>query len=177
MLTVLLGGARSGKSSLAEAMGRGTTGPVTLIATSPRIPGDHDLDSRIQRHRTERPSAWSTIEEQLDLAAALVRAGDGFVIIDCLTTWIGNLLHHERTEAEIDAASEAAVEVISRRSFATVAISNEVGLGIIPDNLLARQYRDILGRANQRWVAAADQALFMVAGKAFTLDDPNELLR
>jgi adenosylcobinamide kinase / adenosylcobinamide-phosphate guanylyltransferase len=177
MLTVLLGGARSGKSSLAEAMGRGATGAVTLIATSPQIAGDDDLDARIERHRADRPDTWETIEEQLDLAGAIGRADDGFVIIDCLTTWVGNLLYHDHTESEVLAAADAALRELAIRAGSTVVITNEVGLGIIPDNLLARQYRDILGRVNQRLVAAADHALFMVAGKAFALDDPNELLR
>lgn len=177
MLTVVLGGARSGKTSLAESMGRRASGPVAYIATSPRIAGDDDLDSRIERHRADRPTTWETIEEQLDLAGAINRAGDGFVIIDCLTTWVNNLMYHDHTEIDVLAATDAALMALAERANPTVAISNEVGLGIVPDNLLARSYRDTLGRVNQRWVAASDHALFMVAGKAFPLTDPHQLLR
>ena len=158
-------------------MARRASGPVAYIATSPRIAGDDDLDARIQRHRTDRPVAWTTIEEQLDLAGAINRTGDGFVIIDCLTTWVNNLMHHDHTEIDVLAATEAALMALAERANPTVAISNEVGLGIVPDNLLGRSYRDILGRVNQRWVAASDHALFMVAGKAFPLTDPHQLLR
>src|SRR5262245_8542405 len=98
MLTVLLGGARSGKSSLAvdlaERDGRG----VTFLATSPEIPGDVDLASRVARHRAERPGSWSTIEEELDLPGALHRVETPVVIVDCLTVWVGSMVHHGRNE-------------------------------------------------------------------------------
>lgn len=180
MLTVLLGGARSGKSRLAERLGAGAAAdgsPVTYIATAPRIPGDDDLDRRIDRHRRQRPAAWTTIEEQTDLAAALSGAGDGFVIVDCLTVWVGNLLHHGADEAAVMAACDAALAVASARTADTVAVSNEVGMGVIPEAALAREYRDLLGRVNQRWVAAADRAVLLVAGKALPLHDPEALLR
>jgi adenosyl cobinamide kinase/adenosyl cobinamide phosphate guanylyltransferase len=176
MLTVLLGGARSGKSRLAVELGQRAAGGVTYIATSPRIPGDDDLDQRIARHRLERPSEWITIEEELDLAGALARVHTELVIVDCLTTWIGNLLHHEHDESSIGTLSTAAIEIATRATRNVIVVSNEVGLGIVPANELARGYRDLLGRVNQQWVAAADRALMMVAGKAIALHDPGDLL-
>jgi adenosyl cobinamide kinase/adenosyl cobinamide phosphate guanylyltransferase len=178
MLTVLLGGARSGKSALALdiASRRGSNG-VTYLATSPTIPGDDDLAQRIARHRAERPTTWATIEEQLDLAAALARVDTPFVIVDCLTVWAGNMLHNGHDEQAILDASDAAIVIVADRDLDAVVVSNEVGLGIVPVNELAREYRDVLGRVNQRWVAAADRALLMVAGQALPLHDPDELLR
>jgi adenosylcobinamide kinase / adenosylcobinamide-phosphate guanylyltransferase len=177
MLTVLLGGARSGKSALAfEIASRREPEAVTYLATGPTIPGDHDLAARIARHRAERPTIWITIEEQVDLAPALARLDTPVVIIDCLTVWVGNMLHHGHHEQAILDACEAAIAVVRNRDGAAVVVSNEVGLGIVPDNELARHYRDVLGRVNQRWVAAADRALFMVAGRGLRLIDPIELL-
>ena len=176
MLTVLLGGARSGKSALAVEIATGHGQAVTYLATSPTIPGDDDLAQRIARHRAERPSTWTTIEEQLDLASALARADTPVVIVDCLTVWAGNMLHHGHDEQAILDASDAAIAIATNRDLAAVVVSNEVGLGIVPDNELARDSRDLLGRVNQRWVAAADHALFMVAGRALPLREPRELL-
>ncbi len=175
MLTVLLGGARSGKSSLAVRLGQRHRGPVIYVATSPRIDGDDDLDMRISAHRAERPPHWTTVEEELDLADA-VSGHDGLVIVDCLTVWLGNLVHHGRGDSEIDDANAAAIAAVRSRSGDTIVISNEVGSGIVPDHPLARSYRDQLGRLNQSWVAAADRALFLVAGRALALHDPDDLL-
>lgn len=171
-LTVLLGGARSGKSSLAVRLGREHDGPVTYVATCPRIDDDEDLADRIARHRAERPAEWVTIEEQHDLAGALTAAGDSFTIVDCLTTWVGNLMFRGDDHAEIETASERAIDATRARTGPTVVVSNEVGLGIVPENSLGRQYRDLLGRVNQQWVTAADRALFLVAGKALRLEEP-----
>ena len=175
MLIVLVGGARSGKSALAERLGREHGGDVAYIATAPRIEGDDDLDARIARHRADRPDGWTTIEEETDLAAALARAGDAFAIVDCLTTWTGNLQYHGHTEAEALTATDAAIATATARSATTVVVTNEVGMGIVPAHALSREYRDLLGRVNQRWVAAADRAMLMIAGRAVALHDPHEL--
>jgi adenosyl cobinamide kinase/adenosyl cobinamide phosphate guanylyltransferase len=168
-LTLLLGGARSGKSSLAVELGRRHPGGVTFLATSPVIDGD--LAARVARHRAERP-AWPTIEEPLDVAAALATAGDDLVVLDCLTLWVSNQLHRGDTDAEVEARSAATACAAARRSGPTVAITNEVGLGVHPETELGRRYRDLLGRVNQQWAAAADVALFLVAGRAIPLTDP-----
>lgn len=177
MLVVLLGGARSGKSTYAEQLARRHQGAVTYIATAPHIPGDDDLEARIARHRADRPSMWATIEEEVDLAGALTRAGDAFVVVDCLTTWTGNLQFHGWTETEVLAASDAAITVAAARPGTTVVVSNEVGMGIVPADELSRRYRDLLGRVNQRWVDAAHRALLLVAGRAVALHDADDLLR
>jgi adenosyl cobinamide kinase/adenosyl cobinamide phosphate guanylyltransferase len=177
MLTMLLGGARSGKSSLAVEMARRSGGAVVYLATSPRIDGDNDLDDRITRHVAERPEHWATIEEELDLAAAITSADDdAMLIIDCLTTWLGNQLHHGRSAVDIEAETAGALTAALLRSGDTIVISNEVGLGIVPAEPLSRGYRDLLGRVNQCWAAAADRPLLLVAGRAMPLSDPWDFL-
>jgi adenosyl cobinamide kinase/adenosyl cobinamide phosphate guanylyltransferase len=176
MLTVLLGGARSGKSSLAVTLAGGAGQRVTYLATSPTIPGDGDLADRVARHRAERPADWETIEEELDLAGALQHAATPTVIVDCITVWLGNALHHGHDERFAVDATQAAIGAIGERGLTAIVVTNEVGLGIVPANDLAREYRDLLGRVNQLWVAAADRALLMVAGRALPLHDPEELL-
>lgn len=177
MLTVLLGGARSGKSSLAVRIGERHNGDVVYIATSPHIPGDADLDGRIAAHRAERPPRWRTIEEQLDLAGAMSDCGDALIIVDCLTLWLNNMIHHGADESAVAAASAASIQAVSARPADTVVITNEVGLGIVPDNDVGRRYRDALGRLNQQWVAASDRAYLMVAGRAIALAEPGEGLQ
>ena len=105
------------------------------------------------------------------------RVGTPVVIVDCLTVWAGNMLHHGRDEQAMLDASDVAISAISDRGLAAIVVSNEVGMGIVPVNDLARAYRDALGRVNQRWVAASDQALLMVAGRALPLYEPRDLVR
>lgn len=176
MLSVVFGGARSGKSALAVDTGMRFDGPVTFIATSPRLVGDADLNSRIAAHENERPPHWVTIEAELALADAIEQA-DGLVIVDCLTVWVGNLMHHGADPAAVRTASDEALAAVRTHPGHVIAVSNEVGLGIIPDNQLARRYRDQLGRTNQAWANAADQSFLMVAGQALPLRPPPDLLR
>lgn len=168
-LTLLLGGARSGKSALGVELGRRHDGPVTFVATSPPIDGD--LGERIARHRGERP-AWPTIEEPLDVAGALREAGDDLVLLDCLTLWVNNLIHRGDADADVEALSAMTAAAAAERSGPTVVISNEVGLGVHPETELGRRYRDLLGRVNQQWAARADVSLLLVAGRAVALADP-----
>jgi adenosyl cobinamide kinase/adenosyl cobinamide phosphate guanylyltransferase len=172
VLTLLVGGARSGKSSLAVDLGRRHDGSVTFIATAE--PFDDGLAARIARHRAERP-AWPTIEAPIDLAGALAGA-EGLAIVDCLTLWINNLLHRGDDEATIEGAAQAAAAVAASRPDGTVAITNEVGLGVHPETALGRRYQDLLGRVNQCWAQRADTALLLVAGRAVRLADPWEVL-
>lgn len=172
MLTVLLGGARSGKSALAERLARRAGDDVCFVATCPSIDGDADLADRIRRHRAERPPTWTTIEEEVDLAAAIRAAGGRALVVDCLTTWVGNLVHHGRTQAEVLGASEAAIAEVRARRATTIVVTNEVGAGIVPADPDTRAYRDALGRVNQQWVSAADRALLLVAGRAVDLRPP-----
>lgn len=170
-LTVLLGGARSGKSALAVELGRRHDGPVVFIATAPPI--DTDMEERIEHHRRERPASWVTVEEPVELHAALDATGhDALVIVDCLTLWVSNLMYAGRSDADVCDRASAAGALASSRSAPVVAISNEVGLGIHPETPLGRRYRDLLGRVNQIWTAAADTSLLLVAGRAIALSDP-----
>ncbi|HWL42855.1 MAG TPA: bifunctional adenosylcobinamide kinase/adenosylcobinamide-phosphate guanylyltransferase [Ilumatobacter sp.] len=164
MLTVLLGGARSGKSAAAERWGRAHAGPVAIVATGE--PLDPEMRERIDRHRADRPADWQVIEEPLDLTGAIEGVPrDAFVIVDCLTTWLGNVMFHGLVP-DLDATLAA----ITDRPGRTVVISNEVGCGIVPADPGTRGYRDELGRLNQRFVAAATDAYLLVAGRALRLD-------
>lgn len=169
-LTVLLGGARSGKSSLAVDIGARYDGPVTYIATAPAL--DEDMSDRIDRHRAERPTGWTTIEEQIDLVGALHAAGDSLAIIDCLTLWTSNVMWEGRSDAEIQELAVRAARHAAARSAPVVAVSNEVGLGIHPETDLGRRYRDVLGRVNQAWAGESTRSFLLVAGKALELHDP-----
>ncbi len=174
-LTVLLGGARSGKSSIAVELGRRHRGPVSFIATAP--PVDADMEERIERHRLERPASWSTVEEPTELYEALdATSHDALVIIDCLTLWVSNLMYAGRSDADVCDLASAASALAASRPAPVVAISNEVGMGIHPETTLGRRYRDLLGRVNQRFAASADTSLLLVAGRAIALDDPWKLL-
>lgn len=174
-LTVLIGGARSGKSALAVELGHAHRGPVTFVATAQAL--DDDMALRIGRHRAERPP-WATVEEPLDLLAALLAVpADHLVIVDCLTLWVSNLLLADVDDAEIVERARTAAVAAAARTAPTVAITNEVGLGVVPANELARRYQDALGRVNQCWTAVAARSMLLVAGRALALTDPWEVLR
>ena len=175
-LTFLIGGARSGKSSLAVRLGTEHPGPVLFVATCPRLDGDADLDRRIERHRADRP-AWPTVEESYGLDTALRQAGDDtFVIVDCLSLWVWSVSSRgDDAESIVRAASEFARAAASR-SAPTVVVSNEVGMGVHPETEEGRVYRDILGAVNQAVAFHARRTLLMVAGRAIAVADPRELL-
>jgi adenosyl cobinamide kinase/adenosyl cobinamide phosphate guanylyltransferase len=161
-LTLLLGGARSGKSSLAVRMAGET---ATLIATA--TAGDDEMAERIRRHRAERPTGWTTVEEPLELRAAL-EAAAGTVVVDCLSLWVANLLEADWSDEAVDAEAEACAGLAATGT--TIAVSNEVGLGVVPVTPLGRRYRDVLGRVNSTWAAAADRVLLVVAGRVLELE-------
>jgi adenosyl cobinamide kinase/adenosyl cobinamide phosphate guanylyltransferase len=167
-LTFLLGGARSGKSALAVELVREWNGPVSVIATGEA--GDDEMAERIRLHRAERPAGWKTIEEPLDVAAALegVPAHDA-VVVDCLSLWVANLLGRGDAADEIEAAGRSLASQAAEREALVVAVSNEVGLGVVPATELGRRYRDVLGRINADWAAAADRAAFVIAGRMLPL--------
>jgi adenosylcobinamide kinase/adenosylcobinamide-phosphate guanylyltransferase len=170
-LVFLLGGARSGKSSLAVELARKWEGPVTVIATAEAL--DDEMAERIRLHNEERPPVWATLEEPLELQTALAGvADDAAIVIDCLSLWVANLLERGDGDSEVEQLSEAVARIASERSSLTIAISNEVGLGIVPATELGRRYRDLLGRVNATWAGAADQAAFVVAGRVLTLGSP-----
>lgn len=173
-MTLLVGGARSGKSDLAVQIGARHDGDVTFVATAQRF--DDDMAERIVRHRSERP-AWPTVEAPIELRSAVADIErDALVIIDCLTLWVSNMMLAGWSQDTIDECSAATAAAISERRGPTVVVTNEVGLGIHPANELGRQYRDLLGRVNRQWAALADRSLFLVAGRAMALHDPWEFL-
>lgn len=166
-LVLILGGARSGKSRLALRLAERQAAPVVFVATAQA--GDGDMAERIARHRRERPPAWSTVEEPLDLTAALTGVAPGAcVVVDCLTLWVANLLP-TLDPADIETRAATAAREAAARQGMTVAVTNEVGLSIVPANELGRGYRDLLGRVNAIWADAADHALFLVAGRVLEL--------
>jgi len=166
-LTLVLGGARSGKSRYAENLIAALPPPWTFVATADA--GDAEMAERIAVHRLRRGKDWQTIEAPRDLSAALAGvAADAPVLIDCLTLWLSNrMLAEADLEAEI-ARLEAALDI---RLAPVVLVSNEVGFGIVPDNELARRFRDLQGRLNQRMAARADRVVLMVAGLPVVVKD------
>jgi adenosylcobinamide kinase/adenosylcobinamide-phosphate guanylyltransferase len=156
---LVLGGARSGKSRYAEGLAEGVPGDRLYIATAQA--GDEEMAARIAAHRQRRGDNWTTREAPIDLAEALEAAAAPFVLIDCITLWISNLLL-----ADIDIAPrvEALAEALRARQGPVAVVSNEVGLGIVPDNALARRFRDEAGLANQRLAQACDEVVLLTAG-------------
>ncbi|MBV8538000.1 MAG: bifunctional adenosylcobinamide kinase/adenosylcobinamide-phosphate guanylyltransferase [Alphaproteobacteria bacterium] len=163
-LTLVLGGARSGKSRYAEAL-IGER-PALYIATA--YAGDEEMSARIRAHRARRGGNWTTREAPLDLAAAL--AGDDARprLVDCLTLWLSNVMLADRDPG---AEGAALIDGLSSLKAPVVFVANEVGLGIVPDNELARRFRDHAGRLNQELAAAADRVVFVAAGLPMFLKD------
>jgi adenosyl cobinamide kinase/adenosyl cobinamide phosphate guanylyltransferase len=163
-LVLYLGGARSGKSRLALARAEGAVRPLVFIATGE--PGDDEMAQRIALHRAERSAEWQTVEEPIEVEQALHAAPpDATVVLDCLSLWVANVLETHPVE-ELAAAGAAAA---GARPGLTVAVSNEVGLGIVPMHPVGRRYRDALGRVNTIWADAADEAYLVVAGRTLRL--------
>jgi len=170
-LTLLLGGARSGKSALAARLAGRWDGPVTVVVTGEAR--DAEMAERIRRHRAGRPGHWRTVEAPREVEAALAGApDDAFVVLDCLTLWVSNLMEQGLDDPKVEELARSAAAMAAARAAPTVAVSNEVGAGIVPGDALSRRYRDLLGQVNAVWAAAADQALLLVAGRAAPLLDP-----
>jgi adenosyl cobinamide kinase/adenosyl cobinamide phosphate guanylyltransferase len=167
-LTFILGGARSGKSRHAEELVMTQPGPWRYVATGQAF--DAEMEERIATHRDRRGPGWLTREAPLDLAGALQDLGSEPqpILVDCLTLWLTNLMLGEH---DVAAAVERLDHALDRIRAPVVMVSNEVGLGIVPDNRLARAFRDEAGRLHQRLAARADRVLFMVAGLPMTVKD------
>ncbi|MDI6799127.1 MAG: bifunctional adenosylcobinamide kinase/adenosylcobinamide-phosphate guanylyltransferase [Actinomycetota bacterium] len=172
-LTLILGGARSGKSDFAEELAK-SGGRVAFIATAK--PLDLEMEERIEKHRRSRPKNWATFEVDVDLSACLKGAECDVAILDCLTIFVANCMEAAKAAAldpesftieglkeGLKAARESGAEFI--------VVSNEVGSGIVPENELARNYRDILGKANQLLAGRADSVYLMVAGIPVKIKD------
>jgi adenosyl cobinamide kinase/adenosyl cobinamide phosphate guanylyltransferase len=160
---LLLGGARSGKSALAVEIARRWGMPVTFVATGEA--GDQEMRDRIARHRAERPAGWRTVEEPVALREAVDAAPRGdLLVVDCLTLWVSNVLLRGGV-----AEPAPVVAALAARAGPAVVVSNEVGMGIVPDHPLGRAYRDALGSVNTAFAARADRAVLLVAGRLLEL--------
>jgi adenosyl cobinamide kinase/adenosyl cobinamide phosphate guanylyltransferase len=171
-LVVLLGGARAGKSRLAMKMALERGGPVTVVATAE--PADDEMRARIEAHRAERPVDWATIEEPLALERALAAAEPAHtVVVDCLTLWVANLLERGDAASDVLASARRAAACAAERPGLTIAVSNEVGMGVVPATPLGRVYRDLLGSVNATWAEAAEEVSLVVAGRVLALASPD----
>jgi adenosylcobinamide kinase / adenosylcobinamide-phosphate guanylyltransferase len=167
-LTLVLGGARSGKSRYAEALIEEAAPEALYLATAEAL--DDEMRARIRHHRARRGARWTTREAPLDLAAALVELArpERPVLVDCLTLWLSNLLIAGR---DVDAATAGLLATLPRLAGPVVLVANEVGLGIVPDNALARAFRDHAGRLNQAVAAEAQRVVLVAAGLPLVLKD------
>lgn len=168
--TLVLGGARSGKSVFAESL---CSGGGLYLATGQAL--DDEMTARIGEHQSRRGAGWVTVEEPLELAAALARHFDPRhldpsrpVLVDCLTLWISNLMHHNR---DVEAACAGLCEVLRCAAGPVVLVSNEVGMGLVPETALGRAFRDAQGRVNQRVAAVCQRVVFVAAGLPLFLKD------
>lgn len=158
---LVLGGARSGKSRHAQRLAEAMAPNRLFLATAQAW--DDEMRERIAQHRADRDASWQTVEVPLDLPEAITAHGGGgaVLLVDCLTLWVTNLL---LADADMDSAGDALLRAIAERPAGIVLVSNEVGFGIVPDNALARRFRDAAGRLNQRLAAACDATDLVVAG-------------
>jgi adenosylcobinamide kinase / adenosylcobinamide-phosphate guanylyltransferase len=161
-IVLVTGGARSGKSRFAITRAESLGSPRVFLATAEAR--DDEMTRRIASHRAERGRRWQTVEEPLAIAAVLQRQRRGVVLIDCLTLWLANQMGECPSTNVAPAVDELVEALVSRRS-AVVAVTNEVGLGIVPENALARAFRDATGFLNQRVAAIADEVFLLVAGQ------------
>lgn len=163
-VSLVLGGARSGKS--ARALVLAAEAPHVFIATAEAL--DEEMRARILRHKAERGPDWGLVEAPLELAGAIrANAGEGVTLLaDCLTLWLSNLMHHDR---DVEAETAALLAALGAAPGRVVLVSNEVGMGLAPVNALGRAFRDAQGRLNQRLAAAADHVEFVAAGLPLTL--------
>jgi adenosylcobinamide kinase / adenosylcobinamide-phosphate guanylyltransferase len=161
MKTLILGGARSGKTTFAVSEAEALKLECVYVATA--TAGDLEMESRIVHHQNERGAHWQLVEEPIALSRVLMKESrvNRVLLVDCLTLWLSNLLCSER---DYVAMSEALVQTVKGCSGSVIFVSNEVGLGIVPDNALAREFRDAQGRLNQKLAAICEQVVFIAAG-------------
>jgi adenosylcobinamide kinase/adenosylcobinamide-phosphate guanylyltransferase len=160
----ITGGARSGKSAFAEKLAAGFAGQRAYLATAQAL--DPEMAARIEKHRKDRGMTWDTYEEPLAVAELLKKLSGRYdvVLLDCLTLWLSNVIAHTNGDDVVSFRSEELVSAIKDFSGGCIIVSNEVGLGIVPDNPLARKFRDFAGILNQRVAQTADEVYFTAAG-------------
>lgn len=164
----LTGGARSGKSALAARLATDSGAPVRLVVTA-RV-DDEEMAARVDEHRRRRPESWTVVEAPVDLPGA-IRGSDPAeaLIVDCITLWVSNLMEGHDDPTIEDRVGEA-VSAATGRAAPTIVVSNEVGSGLVPMHPIGRRFRDLQGRANQRFADQAEVAFLVVAGRALRLD-------
>lgn len=172
--TLIIGGCRSGKSRHALTIGEALGGRRNLfLATC--VPHDEEMRDRVHRHRRERGSHWETIEEPIDIDRILLQNGPGtdVIIVDCLTLWSANLLLHYDNDDDVMRHTERLGEALSTPACHMVFVTNEVGAGIVPENALARRFRDLTGWINQHLAKHCHTVVWMVAGIPLTIKSPD----
>ncbi len=169
-INLVLGGARSGKSQYAENLGNVYEKKIYLATAQPH---DDEFQQRIKIHQQRRTNIWQTIEEPIKIADTLIihSQPETLVLIDCLTLWLSNLLEQEKN---IEQETQALITALKKASGPVIMVSNEVGLSIIPENALARHFRDEQGRLNQALAKVATNVVFMAAGLPLILKQPEE---
>ncbi len=172
MLIFITGGARSGKSQYAVSLASEETRDVLFLATC--IPKDEEMRQRVEEHRKNRPKGWKTQEEEKDILPILKDCQSSVVVIDCLTLLVSNLL---LAGDDVEGAIKKLAEFLKEATFTTIIVSNEVGCGIVPDNELARRFRDISGWANQLIARYANEVYFMVSGIPMKIKEDNDVKR
>jgi adenosylcobinamide kinase/adenosylcobinamide-phosphate guanylyltransferase len=160
----ITGGARSGKSAFAEKLANSLTGKRAYIATAQAL--DPEMAARIEKHRMDRGSVWDTYEEPLAVAELLRKLSGRYqvTLLDCLTLWLSNIIAHTDGDGVVASRSGELVAAIKDFGGSCIVVSNEVGLGIVPDNPLARKFRDFAGILNQKMAQAADEVYFTASG-------------
>lgn len=167
--TLVLGGARSGKSRLGERLVRDHAGPTTPVYLATAEAFDSEMQLRIEQHKADRGHDWITVEAPRDLPDQLEACGEQPVLVDCLTLWLSNLM---LADIAPDAEIANLIDVLAERTAPTVLVSNEVGLGLVPETPLGRHFRDWQGLANQRVALCADCVLFVAAGLPLVMKRP-----
>lgn len=164
-VVLITGGSRSGKSSYALQLGEELPGPRAFIATCPPI--DEEMAERIRKHREARGDSWHTIEEPLNLADGIRMLGHRVILVDCLSLWVNNLMYESRhplDEEEIAQKCRELLEACDKLDGTVIFVTNEVGMGIVPENPMARRFRDLMGRCNQIVASEADEVILMACG-------------
>jgi adenosylcobinamide kinase/adenosylcobinamide-phosphate guanylyltransferase len=172
-ITLVIGGCKSGKSCHALRLAEESGSRRVFIATC--VAFDEELTERVARHKAQRDGTWKTVDVPIDLPEA-ISGHDGentVLLIDCLTLWINNLLMVSEDQRAVDEAVTSLIAALSGTRCPVILVANEVGAGIVPENRLARLFRDAAGVANQRVAAAADQVIYMVAGISMTIKGEN----
>jgi adenosylcobinamide kinase/adenosylcobinamide-phosphate guanylyltransferase len=160
----ITGGSRSGKSAFAEKLANNIAGRRAYLATAQAL--DAEMVARIEKHRRDRGATWDTYEEPLAVAELLKKLSSTYeiVLLDCLTLWLSNVMAHRSGDGAVTSHSENLVTAMKSFGGSLIVVSNEVGLGIVPDNPLARQFRDCAGMLNQKVALSADEVYFTVSG-------------